>query len=118
MPQQTLKETAEAEANLAEAELKNRSKGKKKTKSNGKAKANGEAAVSSKPGEQGAATQEATTNETPPPIWQRPDVTKKDSKNAEPVFHKLQSDAQDMGAEKVIDAKILAYISSTSPSVG
>ncbi|MEE8551426.1 MAG: hypothetical protein V3T08_09265 [Gemmatimonadota bacterium] len=113
MPQQeSLKQTAENEANLAEADYANltpkeRAKAKrKKTKPNGKAKANGGAAVTSKPGEQGSATQEAETKSEAPPIWTRPDVTKKDQANAEQLLHKLRSDAQDMKPEAVIDSLI------------
>ena len=103
MEQQTLKGAAEQEALQAEAEFKNKSKGRKKP--NGKAKPNGDAAVTSKPGEQGVATQEPPADK-PPPIWTRPDVSKKDLSNAEQVFKKLDSDAQDMKPEAVIDALI------------
>ena len=105
MEQETLKGAAEAEANLAEAELKNRPK-RKKAKANGKAKSNGAAAATSKPGDQGVATQHAPAEDKAPPVWERPDVSKKDRTNAEAVFMKLESDAQDMGAEAVIDALV------------
>ena len=103
MEQQTLKGAAEQEALQAEAEFKNKSKGRKKP--NGKAKPNGDAAVTSKPGEQGVATQEPPADK-PPPIWTRPDVSKKDLSNAGQVFKKLDSDAQDMKPEAVIDSLI------------
>ncbi len=110
MEQGTLKQAAEDEARQAEAELANlppKKRGRKpKANGKGKGKANGEAAVTSKPGEQGTATQEPEPSDEPPTIWQRPDVTAKARKNADEVLRKLRSDAQDMGAEAVIDALI------------
>ncbi len=118
MTQDTLKQAAEDEAHQAEAEFANlppaekKKKAGRKARPNGKAKKakpNGEDAVTSEPGEQGVATQDteiADPSPDAPPIWVRPKASAEDRQRAEDVLHKLESDAQDMKPEDVIDSLI------------
>lgn len=96
----TLTETAEQEALLAEAEYENLPDDEKL---NGKA--NGAAAVASKPGEQGIATQDEPEESNAPTVWER-QVGDVERKNAQAVLRNLENNAHDMGAEAVVEGLI------------
>ena len=107
-----LTKAAADESNLAEAELANmsveeRAEALAEAKPGGPAngQANGAAAVASEPGEQGIATQDDVGEDKAPTVWERP-VGAVEKKNAGEVLRNLESNAQDMAPEAVIDALI------------
>lgn len=91
MPEATLLQTAEREANEAEADWNAMSDEEK-------------AVVKSKPGEQGIATQENEPAKKPR-VWDR-SPTQQEIVFADDYLQKLRHDSQEMGAEGVIDALV------------
>lgn len=120
MQEETLQQTADKEANEAEAAIAEGAKNKADAKKGGKkAKADPKVAgkiepligTETKPGAQGTATQE--DDDFKAPDYVPPDPTREQVKNATSVFQELQSRARDMGAERVIEA--LLQVVDTHP---